>query len=129
MNTLFDIDDLCDAAIRNLNHQFRGLIGRHLALFSEEFDGLRLGLIPRLVEILIEPNRDPRFRRLDAGKIERPAFDHFNRNIELLVRGFECGDPSLQVWARLSTVGRRLRPVGLHMPPVVYALDPEEPSS
>src|SRR5262249_61283097 len=89
MDALLDVDHLRYPAIRYGWHQSRRLIGRYIALLGEKLDGLRLGLIPCLVEILIKAHGDPRRFGFDARKIERFAFDHLNRDVEFLVGGLD----------------------------------------
>jgi hypothetical protein len=59
MDAFLDIDDLRDTAIGNAGHQFLGLISRDAALLAKEFDGLRLGLRPSFVQVLVEAHGDP----------------------------------------------------------------------
>ena len=64
---------------------------------DEKLDRLRLGLRPGLVEIRVEPHRDPGFRRLDAREVERLALDDFHREVELLVGGLDRGEIHLAI--------------------------------
>src|SRR5262249_13421642 len=89
MDALLDVDHLRYAAIRYGWHESRRLIGRNIALLGEKFDGLRLDLIPCLVEILIKAHADPRRFGFDARKIEWLALDHLNGDVELLVGGLD----------------------------------------
>src|SRR5215207_5312182 len=59
VNALLDVDHLRDAAIRYGRHQLRRLIGRDVALLRQELDGLRLGAVPGLVQVLVEAHGDP----------------------------------------------------------------------
>ena len=64
---------------------------------DEELDGLRLGLRPGLVQVLVEAHRDPGFRRLDAREVERLALDDFHRDVEFLVGGLDRGEVDFAV--------------------------------
>ena len=59
VDAFLDVDDLRDTAIGNAGHQFLGLLGRDAALLGKELDGLRLGLRPSLVHVLVEAHGDP----------------------------------------------------------------------
>ena len=89
VNALLDVDDLRHAAVGYGLHESCGLIGGNVALLGEKFERLRLGLIPRLVQILIKTHGDPRCFGLDAREVERPAFDHLEREVEFLIGGFD----------------------------------------
>ncbi len=100
MDAFLDIDNLRHPAVRLLEHQRLGLRGRHVAQFADQLDRLRLGLVPGLVEVLVEAHADPGFRCLDAREIERLALDHLDRDVELLVGGLERGEVDLAVALR-----------------------------
>ena len=83
-------------------HQLLRLLGGDAALLGQELDGLRLGLRPGLVQVLVEAHRDPGFRRLDAREVERLALDDFHRDVEFLVGGLDRGEIDLAI-----ALGRR----------------------
>ena len=89
MDALLDVDDLRDPAIRNRRHQFFGLFGGNAAQFGQQFDGLRLGLRPGLVQILVEAHADPGLLGLDAREVQRLALDDFHGDVEFLVSRFQ----------------------------------------
>src|SRR5262249_26195067 len=106
VNALLDVDDLRHAAIGYGWHQPCRLVGRNIALLREEFERLPFSLIPRLVQILIKAHGDPRRLGLDTREIERLAFDHLEREVELLVGGFDRREVDLAVALRSMGIAR-----------------------
>src|SRR6266446_4165852 len=97
VNALLDVDHLRHTTIRYRGHQSCRLIGGNIALLGEIFDGLRLCLIPSLVEILIKAHGDPGRFGLDAREIERLALDHLEREIHLPICGLYRREVDLTV--------------------------------
>src|SRR6516162_8602630 len=92
IGALDHIDYFRNPAVPLPNHDLVGFLLAHLAGLGEEFRRLRFQQVPADVELLVIADRDPVRGGLDARPLELRSFQHFDRDVELLVRGLDGGE-------------------------------------